>query len=112
MPEGAVYVGRGSSFGNPFRVYEHCTGPGGDWGIEDTGRFNAPAGHGWKTKEAAVRSAVAAYRTIFDEYFPPGSTARYIIAESLRGKDLACWCPLSAPCHADVLLELANGGGK
>lgn len=27
---------------------------------------------------------------------------------SLRGKNLACWCPLDAPCHADVLLELAN----
>lgn len=26
----------------------------------------------------------------------------------LRGKDLACWCPLDQPCHADVLLELAN----
>ena len=27
----------------------------------------------------------------------------------LRGRVLACWCPLSQPCHADVLLELANG---
>lgn len=26
----------------------------------------------------------------------------------LRGKDLACWCPLDKECHADVLLELAN----
>jgi len=26
----------------------------------------------------------------------------------LRGKDLACWCPLDKPCHADVLLEIAN----
>ena len=26
----------------------------------------------------------------------------------LRGKDLACWCPFSQFCHADVLLELAN----
>jgi hypothetical protein len=26
----------------------------------------------------------------------------------LRGKDLACYCPLDKPCHADVLLELAN----
>lgn len=26
----------------------------------------------------------------------------------LRGKDLACWCKLDKPCHADVLLELAN----
>ena len=26
----------------------------------------------------------------------------------LRGKDLACWCKEGEPCHADVLLELAN----
>lgn len=26
----------------------------------------------------------------------------------LRGHDLACWCPLDQPCHADVLIELAN----
>jgi hypothetical protein len=26
----------------------------------------------------------------------------------LRGKNLACWCPLNQPCHADVLLEIAN----
>lgn len=24
------------------------------------------------------------------------------------GKDLACWCPINQPCHADVLLRLAN----
>lgn len=30
------------------------------------------------------------------------------IRRYLRGLDLACWCPLDAPCHADVLLELAN----
>ncbi|MEN0652432.1 MULTISPECIES: DUF4326 domain-containing protein [Hyphobacterium] len=28
--------------------------------------------------------------------------------EELRGKNLACWCPLDHPCHADVLLKLAN----
>jgi hypothetical protein len=26
----------------------------------------------------------------------------------LAGKDLACWCKPDAPCHADVLLRLAN----
>ena len=31
------------------------------------------------------------------------------IRAALAGKDLACWCPTSQPCHADVLLELANG---
>lgn len=29
----------------------------------------------------------------------------------LRGKDLACYCNLDAPCHADILLELANAEG-
>lgn len=28
--------------------------------------------------------------------------------EQLRGKNLACWCPLDAPCHADVLLAMAE----
>jgi len=28
--------------------------------------------------------------------------------EILRGHDLACWCPLDQPCHADRLLEVAN----
>lgn len=30
------------------------------------------------------------------------------IRRELRGKDLACWCPLDGPCHAEVLLEIAN----
>lgn len=28
--------------------------------------------------------------------------------EGLRGKDLACFCKEGSPCHADILLELAN----
>ena len=27
--------------------------------------------------------------------------------DPLRGHDLACWCPLDQPCHADILLKLA-----
>lgn len=30
--------------------------------------------------------------------------------EKLRGRDLACYCPLGQPCHADVVLDLANRG--
>jgi len=30
------------------------------------------------------------------------------VRTELAGHDLACWCPLDQPCHADVLLELAN----
>lgn len=32
------------------------------------------------------------------------------IRTALRGKNLACWCPLDEPCHADVLIEIANYG--
>lgn len=48
-----------------------------------------------------------------------GRFARFTMDEAraeLAGKDLACWCPLvdenglRVPCHADVLLELANPG--
>src|SRR5437764_9779191 len=31
------------------------------------------------------------------------------VQRELRGKDLACYCPLDEPCHADVLLGVANG---
>ena len=30
--------------------------------------------------------------------------------QELRGKNLVCWCRLDQPCHADILLKLANGG--
>jgi hypothetical protein len=30
------------------------------------------------------------------------------VAAALRGKNLACWCRTDAPCHADVLLQVAN----
>jgi hypothetical protein len=79
MPEGAVYVGRPSPWGNPERF---------DW-------FE-----GFATRAAVVGS----YRVYAD-----GRTRqdpRWL--EPLRGKDLVCWCPLDQPCHADVLLERAN----
>lgn len=39
------------------------------------------------------------------------STTMALMA-ALRGKNLCCWCPLDGPCHADVLLDLANPGLK
>lgn len=42
----------------------------------------------------------------------PNQRREYVTVEDVRrelaGKDLACWCPLNQPCHADVLLEVAN----
>ena len=55
----------------------------------------------------ASADAVASYRAdLFAGRLPV--TIEDVKTE-LRGKDLACWCPLDQPCHADVLLEIANG---
>lgn len=52
------------------------------------------------TREEAIKR----YRR--DVTLRAGTVAR--IQNELRGKDLVCWCRLDQPCHADVLLELAN----
>jgi hypothetical protein len=31
-----------------------------------------------------------------------------LLRRELRGKNLACWCPLNELCHADILLDFAN----
>lgn len=33
---------------------------------------------------------------------------RDIVKKELKGKNLACYCKLSDPCHADILLKIAN----
>ena len=54
----------------------------------------------------SAEMAVSWFRRLKTERDP---MKREEIAE-LRGKDLACRCPLDQPCHADVLLEIANSG--
>ena len=39
-----------------------------------------------------------------------GSPKMLARLSELRGKDLSCWCA-PEPCHADILLELANDEG-
>jgi hypothetical protein len=49
-------------------------------------------------------AAVAHYRA----YLLADPDLLEAVPRELRGRDLACWCRVDAPCHADVLLELAN----
>lgn len=93
MPEGAVYVGRGSMWGNPYRVLNEEGFPL----IEGPQGFTEPA----STFEEAQSRVVTLYR---ESWLP-----RSMNPMALRGKHLACWCALGQPCHADVLLEIANG---
>lgn len=90
----AVIVARPSKWGNPARV--------GD--ITPVWRETL----GWPERHTR-ESAVDAFRRFVESR---GATYRRAIRTELAGHDLACWCPLDQPCHADVLLELANGGER
>lgn len=92
-PPNTVYVGRPSLWGNPFR-------PG-----DKHPRDGKPM-----TRSQAVglyREAITRPGGELSRKLDPRCTLKAAAAE-LRGKNLACWCGLDGPCHADVLLELAN----
>ena len=95
----AVNVARPGMWGNPFIVKE--------W---------REAGFGWSDDEIARRCAEA-FRAWLGPHWRSTWGGREserrrdaILSSlsSLRGKNLACWCKPGAPCHADVLLEIAN----
>ena len=80
-PPGAVVVARPSKWGNPFLIDDD------------------------RSRAEAVE--------LFARALTQGDTTalRFNVADirrELAGRDLACWCPLEEPCHADVLLRLAN----
>jgi len=115
----AVIVARPSKWGNPITLHEpsdiftiiSLTGGGGDRTMQQW-RRDACAEAFRLMMMAERRDIPAGEVTDLDRAMAlkpgPYPTHDEIRAE-LRGKDLACWCPLDAPCHADVLLEIANG---
>ncbi|TWA32050.1 DUF4326 domain-containing protein [Sinorhizobium medicae] len=87
----AVHVGRPGPWGNPFVVGKHGDAP----------------------------YCVDLYKALLAGLLCVGAdpdtealerTCRFVAenAHELRGKNLACWCRPGAPCHADVLLQVAN----
>ena len=84
MPANTVKVDRTTRWGNPFTIAE-C----GSAAI-------AVAQHGrWMRGEIGAPGGVE----------PP---LRDVLRSALAGRNLACWCALNGPCHADLLLILAN----
>lgn len=99
MPPNTVYVGRPTIWGNPFVADDPTLA------VEAYRRL---AQHGTKTFD--IRSGGLQFA---DDRHPNSTHWAYAgfverNIKSLRGKNLACWCRLDQPCHADVLLELAN----
>lgn len=123
MPEGAVYVGRPTKWGNPFdfRRSEYC------WAAlsfgcraDRVGRQEASVRafrdwidppHGRRTLKMEQQPKLANDRgeVALGPLIKAGEApSREDIRAALRGKNLACFCKPGAPCHADVLLEVAN----
>ena len=95
LPPDTVSVARPGRWGNPFMA-----APDQEPGTPVGTRYTAMP---------TVADAVAAYRR-WIENDPAGREIAQQARRELRGKNLACWCPLDGPCHAEVLLEIANRG--
>lgn len=82
-PPNTVVVARPTKWGNPFKSH--------------------PDGVCLPRPEEAV----ADFRAFLTHTITGVTLAQHAKTE-LRGKNLACWCRIGSPCHADVLLEIAN----
>jgi hypothetical protein len=89
LPANAIVVSRPSRWGNPFKVGDVIH-----------------RGPPYSGRDERVRDRAHAVQLYKRWIFSPTRSADLI--PLLRGHDLACWCPLDEPCHADVLLDLAN----
>jgi hypothetical protein len=92
-----VTVARPSRWGNPFIRHDDDRKP---WRESAINLFRSML-KGELTNEEAL-----AFVLEYHKGKAPPTVAD--VRAYLRGKNLACWCPLDQPCHADVLLEMAN----
>lgn len=136
-PENTVYVGRPTKWGNPFAYHSRnalARVPaldGSPWEYED--RISAHGmQHNFFHSDGRVTAHTIRYMTIPEcvalyrqalvtptaqlhlSWRPNWEKAASWLTvadaiEDLKGKNLSCYCKLTTPCHADVLLELANG---
>jgi Domain of unknown function (DUF4326) len=99
-----IQLSRAKGWKIPQNTINVARGPGRKWGNP----FPVQKNHLWKDAAWAVLqfSFWIDQTDTFDGYPDPPSIDE--IKAALRGKNLACWCKPGNPCHADVLLDLAN----
>lgn len=90
MPENTVKVDRSTVWGNDVAKI------GDDISYYTAGCTCATAHDAVELFRRITEARKSAHPARFEDWIAP-----------LRGKNLACWCK-DGPCHADVLLELAN----
>lgn len=105
MPETAIYVGRGggrpSKWANPFKVVANGDGTAFITNLFAGGRLE-------DVGEVKIGDAREMAVGLFRKHITAKIDAGEVDITELAGKDLVCWCAPDSPCHADVLLELAN----
>ena len=105
-PEGAVVVARPGRWGNPFLLSdvgwafpslttEQCAQAVVNQ-LRELIRAGRPITHSVRQEDGSRKPITYTYPSVAE------------IRRELTGRDLACWCPPDQPCHADVLLEIAN----
>lgn len=99
IPPNTLKVDRSTQWGNHWVAWK-----------DDDGVWNATRNscehHPCASKEAAVKMCVDEFRKETLDRISHYGGMTWLLP--LRGSNLACWCPVGTPCHADVLLELAN----
>ena len=104
MPKSAIYVGRPSKWGNPFKVgYLIKIGKGGNTGgfcwlrcLEE--KYNDGSFIKVKDKDHAVE--------LYREYLSKYPLREEEINKFKKYDYIACWCKLTEKCHGDVLIEI------
>lgn len=103
----AIYVGRPTRWGNDFVIDRFASRGSTLWRVLDWRIGAGLSPDAWWATSGREAAEIATRR--FREELT-------LDLAELRGHDLMCWCPLfdkdgnRVPCHADVLLELANQG--
>lgn len=112
MPPNTIYVGRPSRWGNPVKI------------VDVSDELTYPDEKAWRvysetgsivsddyvsTIEEARHDATEWYREAIAHFVMLYDPDFYV---PLQGKNLACWCPLDQPCHADVLIEMVEAKEK
>ncbi|QBJ94528.1 DUF4326 domain-containing protein (plasmid) [Streptomyces seoulensis] len=107
-----VYVGRGSQWGNPWVVIKTDTGTG--WAVNWAGHTQQQRPKGLRDFILAndQRDAHTLAVELFEIYVNHRPQLWVAVPKQLAGRDLMCWCAESLPCHAAVLLALANEGSS
>jgi len=106
----AIKVDRTSPFGNHYAFSKDPFAKPALWDVFCHGTIVKSC----PTKQEAVEYAVACHRAEVSSPGPHNHRRMYAvptpvdIAKALRGFNLACWCKSGEPCHADILLEVAN----